>query len=216
MNARRNDAKVLAVVIALLVVLVLCLYAFAGELSVYGGSPGSFDVEGSASISALAPAPGHASMYVKFDGVDGEAQDKDHKNWSDILTFSQGQLTSTAGAGSTRLRDECVFEDVVLVKEIDKASPKLAEAVCRSRVFPKVEIHVAGWYGAGEVTYYAYEFKNVQITSYRVDGSTDGPPAEEVAFNFEEITATYSEMDELGRPKGNVEYSWRVEEGLLF
>lgn len=215
MKARTNSANVLVVVSTFVVVLVLCLYAFAGELNIYGGSVDAFDAGGSGSVSALAPA-GSTSMYVKFDGVDGEAQEKDHKNWSDILAFSQGQMTPAMGTGPTRRRGDCEFEDVVIVKEIDKASPKLAEAVCKGKVFPKVEIHVAASHGASRMTYYAYELKNVQITSYRVEGTTDGPPTDEVAFNFEEIKVTYTEIDDQGRPQGNVEYSWKVEEGMLF
>jgi len=116
---------------ALLVVLALSLLAFAGELSLYGQPLEAFDPAGSDAISAQAPALGPAAMYVKFDGVDGESQDKDHQNWSDILAFSQGQGSPSAAVGSTRLRGDCTFEDVVILKQIDKASPKLAEAVCK-------------------------------------------------------------------------------------
>jgi len=83
------------------------------------------------------------AAYIKFDGVDGEAQDKDHKNWSDIVSFNQAIHKPMGGAtGPTRRRGDVVLEDVVLVKELDKASPKLAESVCKGKVCPKVEIHV--------------------------------------------------------------------------
>ena len=29
------------------------------------------------------------AAFVKYDGIDGEATDKDHKGWSDLLSFSQ-------------------------------------------------------------------------------------------------------------------------------
>jgi len=32
-------------------------------------------------------------------------------------------------------------------------------------------------------------------------------------LNFEEIKVTYTECDSSGQSKGNVEYSWKVEEG---
>jgi hypothetical protein len=34
-----------------------------------------------------------------------------------------------------------------------------------------------------------------------------------MSLNFEEIKVTYSEMDNAGKKKGNVEYSWKVEAG---
>ena len=155
------------------------------------------------------------AAYIKFDGVDGEAQDKDHKGWSDLVSFSQGIHKPMAGAtGPTRRRGDVVLDDLVCVKELDKASPKLAEAICKGKVFPKVEIHVTASYtDAGRQTYYAYELKNVQVTSYNINGSgqSEDPPMEEFSLNFEEIKVTYTECDSAGKKKGNVEYTWKVE-----
>ena len=36
---------------------------------------------------------------------------------------------------------------------------------------------------------------------------------EDFSLNFEEIKVTYTENDNKGKSKGNVEYSWKVEEG---
>jgi type VI secretion system secreted protein Hcp len=157
------------------------------------------------------------AAYIKFDGVDGECQDKDHKNWSDLMSFSQAiHKPGGGGTGQTRRRGDVVLEDIVCVKELDKSSPKLAEAVCKGKVFPKVEIHLTASYtDAGRVTYYAYELKNVQVVSYQVGGSgqSEQVPTEEMSLNFEEIKVTYTETDSAGKKKGNVEYSWKVEEG---
>ena len=156
------------------------------------------------------------AAYIKFDGIDGEAQDKDHKNWSDILSFNQA-VTKPGGAatGPTRRRGDVILEDIQVTKEIDKASPKIAEAVCLGRVFPKVDIHVTASYtDAGRVPYYCYELKNVQVTSYNIGGSgqSDDVPVEEMSLNFEEIRVTYTETDRAGKKKGNIEYTWKVEE----
>ena len=154
--------------------------------------------------------------YIKFDGVDGEAQDKDHKGWSDLASFSQPIHKPGAGTGPTRRRGDVVLEDIVVVKEIDKSTPKLGEALCKGKVFPKVEIHLTASYtDAGRQTYFAYELKNVQISSYTISGSgqSEDVPVEEVSFNFEEIKVTYTECDAKGKKKGNVEYQWKVEEG---
>lgn len=157
-----------------------------------------------------------AGMFIKFEGVDGETQDSSYRGWCNALSFSQGQSLPDGSAGMTRQRGNVVFEDIVVVKELDKASPKLAEAVCKGNVFPKVEIHLTRSY-AGLVTYYAYELKNVLIVGYRIGGSdySEHVPTEEISLSFEEIKVTYTEFDEGGRAKGNVEYTWRVEEGTI-
>ena len=83
-------------------------------------------------------------------------------------------------------------------------------------VFPKVEIDcTASYTDAGRVTYYRYELTNVMVTSYNVSGSgqAEDVPVEDFSLNFEEIKVTYTENDNAGKKKGNVEYSWKVEEG---
>ncbi len=155
--------------------------------------------------------------YIKFDGVDGEAQDKDHQGWSDIGSFSQGvQQPGTGSTGPTRRRGDAILDDVVCVKELDKSSPKLAESVCKGKVYPKVKIHLtASTTDTGRVTYYAYELTNVMVTSYNISGSgqSEDVPTEEFSLNFEEIKVTYTECDSTGSAKGNIEYSWKVEQG---
>ena len=156
------------------------------------------------------------AAYIKFDGVDGEAQDKDHKAWSDLASFGQGLHQPGAGAtGPTRRRGDVIVDDLTCSKELDKASPKIAEAVCKGKVFPKVEIHLtASITDAGRVTYYAYQLTNVLVTSYEIGGSgqAEDVPMETFSLNFEEIKVTYTECDSKGKKKGNVEYSWKVEE----
>jgi type VI secretion system secreted protein Hcp len=157
------------------------------------------------------------AAYIKFDGIDGETLDKDHKNWSDVISFSQGiTQPGSAATGATRRRGDVVLADIAIAKELDKASPKIAESVCKGKVFPKVEIHLTASYtDAGRVTYFAYELKNVLVTRYDISGSgqAEEVPAENFSLNFEEIKVTYTEMDSTGKKKGNIEYAWKVEEG---
>lgn len=156
------------------------------------------------------------AAYIKFDGIDGEAQDKDHKAWSDLLSFQQAISQTGGGAtGPTRRRGDVILDDVTCTKELDKASPKLAESICKGKIHPKVEIHVtASTTDAGRVTYYAYELKNVMVTSYDISGAgqAEDVPTESFSLNFEEIMVTYTEVDREGKTKGKVEYTWKVEE----
>lgn len=155
------------------------------------------------------------SAFIKFDGIDGESQDKDHKNWSPLIAFGQNMHAPGSGAtGSTRRRGTVVVSDIICGKETDKSSPKLQEAMLNGKVFPKVEIHfTASYTDTGRATYMAYELKNVLVTSVQVSGGGQGVPTESLSLNYEEIKVTYTECDSKGKKKGNVEYSWKVEEG---
>ncbi len=155
--------------------------------------------------------------YMKFDGIDGESKDKDHKGWIDILSFGQAiHQPGGSATGTARRRGDVILDDISVAKLLDKSSPKIAESVCKGKVFPKVEIELTASYtDSGRVTYYRYELKNVLVTSYNVSGAAQAEdvPAEDFSLNFEEIKVTYTENDNKGKKKGNIEYSWKVEEG---
>ncbi len=156
------------------------------------------------------------ALFIKFDGIDGEAKDKDHKGWSDLLSMSWGLHRAGAGAtGQTRRRGVVTVEDVVCTKEYDKSSPKLAESVCTGKVFPKVEIHDTTTYSENRATFLKYELKNVLVSSHNVSaaGAGDAVPTDSMSLNFEEVKQTYVEYDSAGKKKGNVEMTWKVEEG---
>jgi type VI secretion system secreted protein Hcp len=156
------------------------------------------------------------ALFIKFDGVDGEAQDKDHKGWSDVLSMNWGLHKAGAGTtGQTRRRGVATVEDVVCTKEYDKASVKLAESVLTGKVFSKVEIHNTATYAENRATFLKYELKNVMVTNHSVQaaGGGDAVPTESLSLNFEEVKQTYTEYDASGKKKGNVEMIWKVEEG---
>jgi type VI secretion system secreted protein Hcp len=155
--------------------------------------------------------------YVKFDGIDGEATDVDHKNWINLLAFEQTFSRPGAGSsGMSRRRGDAVVEDLQLTTEYDKASPKLQEKCLKGEVIPKMELELTASYSeTTTVTYTKIELKNVMITSYTL-GSEDVNtlyPTGFLTVNYEEIKFTYTETDDEGKTKGNVEYTYKVEKG---
>ncbi|MBT5927537.1 MAG: type VI secretion system tube protein Hcp [Verrucomicrobia bacterium] len=159
----------------------------------------------------------NAAGYIKFDGIEGESRATGHKGWSDIMSFSQGIHQPGGGkTGATRRRSSAVFQDLVVVKELDKSSPKIAESVATGRVFPRVVLEMTARTDSGEITYYSYELTNALVKSYQI--SADNPnllPVENFSLNFEEIKVTYTglEFDSGDKPKEGTSYSWKVEEG---
>ena len=213
MKTKIKKARVTVAVLVLLGVLGMFFLAFTNNQDYYAGI---FGTTASAQPGfSIQPVQTVAVMYVKFDGVDGESEDKDHKDWINLLSFSQGQhIPDSSQPRAGAVRASSVFDEIILKKELDKSSPKLAEAVCLGKVFPKVDIHVTRAFSDGmRVTYYAYELKNAIVSSYNIGGSTeDEIPLEEVSLNFEQIKVTYEKFDANGRSEsgGGVEYSWNI------
>ena len=156
----------------------------------------------------VATHPANAAAFVKFDGVDGEAMDKDHDKWIEVESVSARMdlaPASVAGSGGTaRSSADLAHDTFVLTKTVDKSSAKLSEAVCSGKVFPKVEIHMTASYGGSRATYLKYELTNVRITSYSVGGAAESTdrPMEEIALNFGKVKVTYTEDGGKSKGKG--------------
>jgi type VI secretion system secreted protein Hcp len=198
---------------ALLGVIAVAAVAIAITLFVRSGDTPEQVNADTASAPSSAPA---SAAYIKIGDIKGEATDSSHKEWIDILSVSQSiHQPGGSATGATRRRGAAVFGDVVVVKELDKSSPKLQESIATGEVLPEVFIELANPSSDRPFTYLKYELKNVFITNYRIQGSAAGDdrPTETFSLGYEEIKVVYSEQDATGAAKGEVEYEWKIEEG---
>ncbi len=157
------------------------------------------------------------AAFAKYDGIDGEALDKNHEKWIDVLSADWGASKPGGGAtGQSRRRGGAIVEDMVLTIEYEKAAPVLQEKCLQGQIIPKLEIEMTSTYGGSRATYLKYELTNVMITSYQTSASGNddaGPPTVVIGNNFEEIKVTYTEYDDTGKSGGNVETSHKVGKG---
>lgn len=189
------------------------LYAVANLHSGAGVSANTVSAQPGPVVKPI-PAQPTDPLFMKIEGVEGESQDREHMDWIELLSFSQGQYlspSSTAPGGATR--GTLIFEELAVKKTLDKSSPKLAEACCNGTIFPKVEIHLTRPIAGGApLTYCTFELKKAIVASYHIEGSTqDVVPNESLSLNFEEIKVVYTQFDSAGRPKGTVQYSWNIK-----
>jgi len=138
-------------------------------------------------VSSVFTNDAFAASYIKFEGLDGETADKDHKGWSDLLSFSQ--ISTREDSTSTRTINEV---SVSVVKELDKSSPKIAESIAMGKTFPKVEIH----FTENDGIYYSYELTNVIITSYSMSGDANNRPIEEISLLYEKLVNSSERIKE--------------------
>jgi len=128
----------------------------------------------------------YGAAYIKFDGINGESQDKGHEEWIELLSVSESLHKPVASSGSTR-DSSTVVEDIVVTKQLDKASPKIAEKLVKGETIATVRIELCSESGDKSECYLSYEFTNVIITSYSVGGTGQETPVEEISFNFEKL-----------------------------
>jgi type VI secretion system secreted protein Hcp len=161
-------------------------------------------------ITGDVPTPtGSADMFIKFDGIDGEAKDSNHDKWIDVLSVDWGAAGDPAAQSAerprraanprARRRGDVIMTDVTISKGYDAASVKLMEACARGAVVPKVDVYLMR---SSDGAYLKYELKNVMVTSYSLSGSGEGGvPTESVTLNFAEVEWTYAETDDTEKDK---------------
>jgi type VI secretion system secreted protein Hcp len=155
--------------------------------------------------------------FIKIDGVPGESTDDKHKDWIEVLSYSWGlsqpksASASTAGGASAERAD---FQDLSIVKALDKASPKLALACAQGKHIKEVKLELCRA-GGDKVKYMEYKLTNAIITSVRRGGSSQGGetlPLEEIAFDYGKIEWTYTQQKrEDGSGGGQVSANWDLQ-----
>lgn len=168
----------------------------------------------------------YGAVFAKYDGIDGESTDANHDKWIDVLSIDWGMHKDKA---KKKKPAKNVIDNFQMTMEYEKSSPKLLEAALTGKVIPKLEIQLTKigcpdpprsdtCTSMEQVTYLKYELINVRVTSYDVNGSGGAdeitlPPTVVLSNNFEEIKVTYTEYDDEGKNKGNVETEHKIGKG---
>ncbi len=144
------------------------------------------------------------SYYLYFDGIEGGLDFTGHKGDIEVLSFSHDVGAPMGSVSGTSA--DC-HKDFMIMKPLDKASPKLYEAVCIAKKIKDATLIVVRKTDGHTVI--RYEFDDVRITSVSSSAAEGSIPLEEVTFSYEKIEWTYTEYDsKTGKPKGDVKADW--------
>lgn len=162
--------------------------------------------------------------YLQIEGVDGESLNEKHKDWIELVGFKHdmaqptSQTRSSAGGAPT---GRTVHGDLVIYKHVDKASPKLYEAVSSGKPFKKVKLEVCRS-GGSQLKFYEIALEQVLISKVEIQSHGNGQsadakdnlPVEAVALNYGTIEWTYTQQKrEDGTGGGNVTAKYDLTAG---
>jgi len=153
------------------------------------------------------------SHFIKFDGVEGESTNKDHKGEIDVLSWSWGFTNTAATGGGGSGVGRPVPADFSFVHLYDKASPSLARAGASGRHFKEVTL-TARKGGQGQKDFLKVTMKEVFITSLQQQ-ATEAQIAEIVNFSTRHIATEYRPQDAKGSLGTPVTFSWDIAGGLV-
>lgn len=149
------------------------------------------------------------AIYLKYDGIDGEATHEDHKKWLDIgsLQFGIGRGISTpSGSTANREASEPSVSEVVVTKMMDGASPKLFTESATGAAGKDVLIHLVSTGSPGN-TYVEYKLFNSLISGYSLSTGGDRP-SESISINFTKIQYKFIPYDDKNEPGTPVTVSY--------
>lgn len=129
------------------------------------------------------------AVFVKYDGVDGESKDANHKNWIDVLAVTKTPVNTDDDCNRQDTPD---IQGIKITKRIDKSSTKLQEAACHGDHVGTLEIHAHEATHVKNNSFYRYileraTVKNFEVTTMALPNSGEVVPVEEVTFNYERI-----------------------------
>jgi type VI secretion system secreted protein Hcp len=137
-------------------------------------------------------------VFMKIDGLPGSSLDQKHKDWCDIRGFSH-EMSYPFDMRENKGRGEPVHGAFTLLKEMDKASPKLYEALAKKKKINKVEFEF--WRDkpgeGGSEKYFSIVLTDCRVVSakpYIPIGAEveDLPPhVEEIGFAYRKIDWTW-------------------------
>lgn len=144
------------------------------------------------------------AIYVKYDGIDGEATHESHKKWLDVASIQWGVgrgISTPAGSTANREASEPSVSEVTLTKLMDASSPKFFTEACVGAVGKKVVIHLVTTGSPGN-TYAEYALTNALVSAYSMSSGGDRP-SESISISFTKMEfkfIPYDDKNKAGTP----------------
>ncbi|HEV3386537.1 MAG TPA: type VI secretion system tube protein Hcp [Gemmata sp.] len=170
-----------------------------------------------------------ASDYLlQIDGIKGESQDDKHKDTIEIMSFSWGATnTGISASGTGGGAGKVSFQDLHVMKSVDKASPLLMLA-CASGQHIKSAVLYVRKQGGNQQDYYTVTLTDLLVSSFKSgagplattrDSSAEidleqesGPvPVDFVSLNFSKISFEYKPQKPDGSLDSAISAGWDVK-----
>jgi len=153
-------------------------------------------------------------VHIRFDGVEGESTDRDHKGEVRVLTWGWGVTQAAAAAGAGSGTGKATPADLVFTHDYDKASPLLAKRCAQGKHFPTVVLS-ARKAGEGQKDFLKVTMKEVFVASIQVVGQGEGGLQESVSLRYGTIEFGYKPQDARGGLGAEVKFNWDLKTGKV-
>ncbi|OZI37314.1 Hcp1 family type VI secretion system effector [Bordetella genomosp. 10] len=157
-------------------------------------------------------------MFMRIEGASGESKDANHKEWTDILSFSwgatqPGSMATGGGGGSGKAS----FNDLHVVARIDKAAPAVMKHCAGGKHLSKVELSICKA-GGTQIEYSKITLDDVMVTSVQLSGDNTATSADpeyvlvNYAFQASKVTQQYWEQTDKGGKGAESQVAWDIKQ----
>lgn len=136
------------------------------------------------------------AVYVKYEGIDGEATHENHKKWLDVSSMQWGvgrAISTPSGSTANREASEPSVSEVTITKLMDSSSPKFFTEAVTGAVGKKVEIHLVTTGSPGN-TYASYILTDALVSAYSTSTGGDRP-SESISISFTKMEYKFIPYD---------------------
>src|SRR4029077_8024242 len=152
-----------------------------------------------------------SDIFAKIGDIKGESLDAKHKDEIEILSFSWGVTNSgSAATGSGAGSGKATFQDLVVVHNIDKASPDLMRA-CATGTHLKEATITHRKSGKGQQEFLVVKMNDVIITGVTHGGATGQPYSETVSLAFAKVDLEYQPQKADGSLDAGVHFKYDLK-----
>ncbi|HTK02735.1 MAG TPA: type VI secretion system tube protein Hcp [Bordetella sp.] len=153
-------------------------------------------------------------IFMKIDGANGESKDANHKDWSDVLSFSwgatqPGNMSSGGGLGAGKAS----FNDLHVVARIDKAAPAVMKHCASGKHLSMVQLSMCKA-GGTQIEYSKITLEDVLVSSVQLsgDGGSESGVIINFAFQAAKVKQQYWEQTDQGGKGAETLVAWDIKQ----
>lgn len=144
-------------------------------------------------------------MFLKLQGVTGEATDSEHKGEIDVVSWSWGLQAASPSAsvtadGGRRTAGKSTMSELQIVKRVDQSSPTLMGFLRNNKPIASARLAVRKA-GKTPLEYFTIELENVRVTSLQTESAT-AELVERLSLGFSKVKVSYTPQDATGARGG--------------
>ena len=132
------------------------------------------------------------AIYLKVDGITGDATDANHTDWIALDSFQFGtsrQVSARVGASTVREFSQPSLSDITVSKPLDKSSGGLFREAVVGNQGKTYTIEVTSTGEGGQILL-TYTLTNVMVSNYHISSGGDRP-IESISLNYTKIDVKF-------------------------